>query len=116
MDSVLGADLAVVPHLVAYDAAEVDLVAQPRSGPAALPPERLGELPAAALAAIEARARRGVDGRIEVVDLGAMRGRQNLAQALLLRLLTPRGALRALGHATYGSRLHELIGERKTEE
>jgi phage baseplate assembly protein W len=41
-------------------------------------------------------------------------GRENLAQALILRLLTPRGSLEALGHAAYGSRLHELIGQRKT--
>jgi phage baseplate assembly protein W len=42
-------------------------------------------------------------------------GRENLAQALMLRLLTPRGVLMALGHAQYGSRLHELIGRNKTE-
>jgi phage baseplate assembly protein W len=40
--------------------------------------------------------------------------RENLAQALILRLLTPRGSLAALGHASYGSRLHELIGQNKT--
>lgn len=37
-------------------------------------------------------------------------GLENLAQAVLLRLLTPRGELAALGHPEYGSRLHELIG------
>lgn len=42
-------------------------------------------------------------------------GRHNLGQALILRLLTPRGALADLGHAAYGSRLHELIGTGKTE-
>lgn len=42
-------------------------------------------------------------------------GRHNLGQALILRLLTPRGALAGLGHAAYGSRLHELIGTAKTE-
>lgn len=42
-------------------------------------------------------------------------GRHNLGQALVLRLLTPRGALAGLGHAAYGSRLHELVGERKDE-
>ncbi|MCU0300134.1 MAG: GPW/gp25 family protein [Candidatus Nanopelagicales bacterium] len=42
-------------------------------------------------------------------------GRENLAQALILRLLTPRGALADLGHAGYGSRLHELIGRHRDE-
>lgn len=38
-------------------------------------------------------------------------GLENLAQAVLLRLLTPRGELAALGHPEYGSRVHELIGQ-----
>jgi len=38
-------------------------------------------------------------------------GRENLAQAVILRLLTPRGELAALGHPEYGSRIHELIGQ-----
>ena len=37
-------------------------------------------------------------------------GRENLAQALILRLLTPLGELAALGHPDYGSRVHESIG------
>ena len=37
-------------------------------------------------------------------------GLENLAQAVILRLLTPRGELAALGHPEYGSRVHELIG------
>jgi phage baseplate assembly protein W len=37
-------------------------------------------------------------------------GLENLAQAVILRLLTPRGELAALGHPDYGSRVHELIG------
>jgi phage baseplate assembly protein W len=49
----------------------------------------------------------------ELVDLGVRAGRDNLAQALILRLLTPRGALAALGHAEYGSRLEDLVGTRK---
>ena len=39
----------------------------------------------------------------------------NLKQALLLRLLTPRGALELLGHPDYGSRLSTLIGELNSE-
>lgn len=45
------------------------------------------------------------------VDLDIISGDENLIQALLLRFLTPMGELAALGHATYGSRLYELIGE-----
>lgn len=50
-----------------------------------------------------------------LTDMGVVSGRQNLAQAIITRLLTPRGELSALGHPDYGSRLHELIGERNTE-
>jgi phage baseplate assembly protein W len=45
-------------------------------------------------------------------DLVTVEGGGNLRQALILRLLTPQGALAALGHPEYGSRLHELVGER----
>lgn len=38
-------------------------------------------------------------------------GLENLAQAVILRLLTPRGELGPLGHPEYGSRVHELIGQ-----
>lgn len=38
-------------------------------------------------------------------------GLENLAQAVILRLLTPRGELADLGHPEYGSRVHELIGQ-----
>lgn len=43
-------------------------------------------------------------------DFVAREGLENLAQAVILRLLTPRGELAALGHPEYGSRVHELIG------
>lgn len=45
------------------------------------------------------------------MDLETLRGVESLQQALLLRFLTPAGELTILGHADYGSRLHELIGE-----
>ena len=48
-------------------------------------------------------------------DLARLDGRENLAQALILRLLTARGSLASLGHGAYGSRLGELIGRRKTD-
>ncbi|HVF14084.1 MAG TPA: hypothetical protein VM942_05750 [Acidimicrobiales bacterium] len=64
---------------------------------------------------VQVRSRPAPVGRGEVTDLRTIDGRENLAQALLLRLLTPRGSLAALGHGEYGSRLGELIGRRKTE-
>jgi phage baseplate assembly protein W len=54
---------------------------------------------------------RGTPYRDETVDLALARGVENLQQALILRLLTPLGSLRDLGHEQYGSRLHELVGQ-----
>lgn len=54
-------------------------------------------------------------GQRVLADLGTITGKDNLAQAIILRLLTPRGELSALAHPEYGSRLHELVGERNTE-
>src|SRR5262249_35660649 len=39
----------------------------------------------------------------------------NLEQAIVMRLLTPRGELVELGHAEYGSRLTELVGAPNTD-
>lgn len=44
-------------------------------------------------------------------DLSTVSGFDNLAQAIIVRLLTPKGELAPLGHPEFGSRLHELIGE-----
>jgi phage baseplate assembly protein W len=49
------------------------------------------------------------------LDLAVVSGRDNLGQAIVMRLLTPRGELASLGHPEYGSRLHELIGRQNTE-
>ncbi len=48
-------------------------------------------------------------------DLALVSGRPNLGQSVMMRLLTPLGELDALGHPTYGSRLHELVGRQNTE-
>jgi phage baseplate assembly protein W len=48
-------------------------------------------------------------------DLQATDGRANLAQALIVRLLTPIGDLAHLGHPAYGSRLGELVGQLNDE-
>jgi phage baseplate assembly protein W len=55
-------------------------------------------------------ARRAGRPRDEGLDLQAVAGRENLAQALILRLLTPLGGLAHLGHPAFGSRLGELVG------
>jgi len=44
-------------------------------------------------------------------DVQTVTGRENLAQAIVNRLLTRRGELARLGHPNYGSRLHLLVGE-----
>jgi phage baseplate assembly protein W len=57
--------------------------------------------------------RRIPQGRVR--DFATIAGAENLAQAVVVRLLTPRGELAALGHPDYGSRLHELIGRVNVE-
>lgn len=47
-------------------------------------------------------------------DFVPREGFENLAQAVILRLLTPRGELAGLGHPEYGSRVHELVGGRNS--
>lgn len=49
------------------------------------------------------------------MDLETVSAVTNLQQALLLRFLTQQGELEPLGHPTYGSRLHLLIGEPNTQ-
>lgn len=57
----------------------------------------------------------GLRQRQEVRDLATSAERANLAQALVVRLLTPRGALAHLGHPQFGCRLVELIGRLNNE-
>ncbi len=92
MSTSLGIDLSVVPYLVAWDGGSYDF-ARRLTG---------------------ARRNLAADAS-EAYDLAVHEERENLAQALILRLMTARGELAELGHAAYGSRLHELIGRRKTE-
>jgi phage baseplate assembly protein W len=48
-------------------------------------------------------------------DLDLARGDENISQALTLRLRVRKGELAPLGWPTYGSRLHEIIGEPNTQ-
>jgi phage baseplate assembly protein W len=84
----LGSDLCLVPFFQAHSWQELDLVPRPAI------PVYPGD----------------------PIDLEVAAGGDNLRQALILRLLTPIGSLRDLGHEGYGSRLHELIGERNTPQ
>src|SRR3954470_14271634 len=56
----------------------------------------------------------GQGGR-SLLDYEAVDGRDNLGQAIVLRLLTERGELEEVGHPEYGSPLHELPGAPDTE-
>lgn len=58
---------------------------------------------------------RGPGGEGWVIDLPTISGRDNLVQAIIIRLLTPQGELADLGHPLYGSRLHEMVGQVNTE-
>ena len=55
-----------------------------------------------------------LDGEELALDMKIISGRNNLGQAVVMRLLTPRGELTTLGHPRYGSRLHEIIGRTNT--
>ncbi len=44
-------------------------------------------------------------------DLDVVSEEDNLTQAIIIRLATEKGELYDIGHADYGSRLHEMIGE-----
>lgn len=117
MSELLGRDLRVLsgpPGLRAHDAANLDLHRNPR--PSQQPRQRrvVRREPPGDLVAPQGWSREPAGAR-EVHDLAVITGRGSLGQALVLRLLTPLGSLAPLGHATYGSRLGELVGRRKTE-
>jgi phage baseplate assembly protein W len=93
LDALLGADLRLLGDLTFAEQRErgSDLFTAPR------PQQRKPDDP---------------DGSPQ--DLQCLTGVEDLRQALLLRFLTQSGELAHLGHPTYGSRLHELVGEPNT--
>lgn len=110
----MGTDLRVIlgpPGLAAFDGAALDL--SPRRTPAqrgtASGTTGFGS------AGSEQGWLPEPPGASELSDLDTISERENIGQALILRLLTPKGALSSLGHVSYGSRLGELIGKNKTE-
>lgn len=70
--------------------------------------------PVYAVATERRRADRGEQRPHDIVDMRLVGGADNLGQAVIVRLLTPRGELAALAHPEYGSRLHELVGKPNT--
>jgi len=94
--SALGSDLALTRYVGTPSAVPLDVADSWRGLDLAVVPARRGAQAATA-------------------DLGRASDRANLAQALILRLLTLRGDLAPLGHPDFGSRLGELIGERNDE-
>ena len=78
---------------------------------------RLVDARALSIYRVRHRDQREVVGRRshQTRDFVRISGRDNLAQAVILRLLTARGELTGLGHPEYGSRLPELIGTQRTE-
>ena len=64
--------------------------------------------------AVGSERRRVLPGEERVLDLVTVGGDDNLGQAIVMRLLTPRGELSGLAHPEYGSRLHELVGRQNT--
>ena len=111
-----GSDLRVLlgpPGMSASDASALDLRTRPRPHQRAAP--RPGLVREAAAPAQPQGWASEPEGTADLLDLDTISGRENVAQALILRLLTPRGALADLGHASYGSRLGELVGRGKTE-
>ncbi len=58
--------------------------------------------------------RQGVELGHSRGDVNLVSGKDNVAQAIMNRLLTRQGELANLGHPDYGSRLHHLIGEPQT--
>jgi len=71
--------------------------------------------PVYAVATEGRRVSTGQDRPRTLHDIGTVGGRGNLEQAIILRLLTPRGELAALGHPHYGSRLHQVVGRLNNE-
>ena len=55
------------------------------------------------------------EGAHTLLDYETIDGRDNLGQAVVMRLLTPLGELAELGHPEYGSRLNELLGSPNSE-
>ncbi|MEM1986443.1 MAG: GPW/gp25 family protein [Nitrososphaeria archaeon] len=58
----------------------------------------------------------GADLQVKDGDLQLAHEEENLAQAIVHRLMTDLGELEELGHPDYGSRLYDLIGQPNSEE
>jgi phage baseplate assembly protein W len=97
--SVLGSDLAVTRYVGTPSSLSLDSA------------DSWGGVDLAVVPASRGRRRPTADA----TDFEAVSERENLGQALIMRLLVPRGSLTPLGHPAYGSRLIELIGRENNE-
>ena len=59
--------------------------------------------------------KKGQPRPVSALDLETVAGLDNFTQAIANRLKTRQGELADLGHPSYGSRLHELLGEPNLE-
>ncbi len=113
MNPSMGTDLNVVKFFAALDSSSMDLVYR------SLPVRgTVSEYIHATAPFVPAEVQPLWDSEVShhgLSDLDTQSDRNNLAQALVMRLITPVGALGALGHPAYGSRLSQLIGRNKTE-
>ena len=94
---VLGTDLALTRYTGAPGSVPLDVA------------DSWGSVDLAAVPGGRGGLRLSVPG--EIRDLAPVDGRANLAQAMILRLVIQQGALAALGHPQYGSRLVEQSGD-----
>ena len=78
---------------------------------------RLVDQRALSIYAVQENARRTTSGgrAVTLRDIELAADHDNLAQAVAIRLLTPKGELAELAHPDYGSRPHELIGFPNTD-
>ena len=102
--------MATAPDAITYRALGADLALTRYAGtPSSVPLDAADSWGTLDLQVV-AGGKGGLAQSGDIRDAGSVAGRQNLAQALVLRLLTQLGALSPLGHPDYGSRLVELIG------
>ena len=74
-----------------------------------------GRVFAGPLSQVDLKTRLREDVSPRTTDFALVRGRANLVQSLIMRLMTERGELARLGHPNYGSCHHQLIGEPNSE-
>jgi phage baseplate assembly protein W len=101
--------------MVTYVALGADLALTRYLGTAGSQPLEVADSWGSVDLAVRPGSRAAARQAVAPTDLGRVEGRENLGQALVMRLLTPLGSLATLGHPEYGSRLGELTGRLNDE-